>query len=439
MNCDTIFALSSAPGVAGIAVIRVSGPEAGRALTALSGRGLPAGRRAVVRELRAVGDGRLLDRALCIWFPGDHSFSGEPVVELQVHGGLGVVDGVLAALAELPGFRLAAPGEFTRRAFEHGKLDLLQVEAIGDLVAARTSAQVQQALAQDEGTLGRRILEWRGRLLGIAAQVESAIDFVDEDLADVAVTALGRQVAVLAGEIEGELSLASRGVALRSGYLVAILGQPNVGKSSLLNRLAGLDAAIVSEVAGTTRDVIQVEMSLDGVLVRLCDTAGLRTTSDTVEEEGVARALSVAERSDLVVMVVDNQRCDAAAFGLAGSAPRLVVQNKSDLLRVVPPNTDERVFVSARDGAGIDGLLERMVGVLGVGNGVANSGLVSRERQQVGLRDVAAALRSIDWSVGLELIGEDLVRAVGSLEGVVGVGVAEDVLDALFAEFCIGK
>ena len=353
MKIETIFALSSGAGVAGVAVIRVSGPGASLALTELSRQDLPPARRAVVRELRAVEDGRLLDRALCIWFPGADSFTGEPVVELQVHGGSGVVAGVLAALTELPEFRLAEAGEFTRRAFEHGKLDLLQVEAIGDLIAARTPAQVQQALVQDEGLLGGRILQWRTELLRISAQVESAIDFVDEDLPALALTAMAGRVRELVDEIEVELASSSRGVAIRSGYLVAILGQPNVGKSSLLNRLAGLDAAIVSPVAGTTRDVIQVEISLDGVLVRLCDTAGLRESSDFVEEEGVLRALSVAERCDLMLLVVDHDDGgDAIPMLIPGDVPCLVVRNKSDLLRSVPNRSDGRVYVSARGWGG---------------------------------------------------------------------------------------
>lgn len=438
MKPDTIFALSSGVGVAGVSVIRISGPEAGAALAALSGRALPEPRRAVVRTLRSPVDGTVLDRALCLWFAGEKSFSGEPVVEMHVHGGIGVVSGVLEALAGIAGLRQAQAGEFTRRAFEHGKLDLPRVEALGDLIAARTPAQVRQAMAADEGVLGRRVLEWRARLVAIRAELEAAIDFVEEDLPALAVTRLAKDAAVVVSEIEEALTTAARGQAIRSGYTVAILGQPNVGKSSLLNRLSGLEAAIVSTTAGTTRDVVQVEIALDGMLVRLCDTAGLREANDGIEREGVARALAVAERCDLALVVVDEDS-GATGIDLPGDAPRLVVRNKADLLERIPTEQNGVVYLSATRGDGVGRLFDEMSAVLGGSGAAAEPGMVSRARQVDALERVAGALRGLDWDVSVELIADDLAGAVRALEDVVGVGSSEETLDAIFAEFCIGK
>ena len=244
----------------------------------------------------------------------------------------------------------------------------------------------------------------------------------------------------MATEIEGALALAVRSEAIRSGYTVAILGQPNVGKSSLLNRLSGLDAAIVSTTAGTTRDVVQVEISLDGMLVRLCDTAGLRQAGDAVEEEGVARALALAERCDLALVVVDGTtRGGMCGVDLPGHAPQLVVRNKSDLLAEIPDHEDGVVFLSAKHGDGVEWLFAEIVRVLGGAMLGGDELGVSRSRQVEGLRGVLGSLSAVDWGAGIELIADDLARAVGALEGVVGVGSSEETLDAIFSEFCIGK
>ena len=293
---DTIFAMASGRGRAGVAVLRLSGPRAADALRRLTSLDLPAPRQASLRHFRDPRTGETLDRGLAIWFPAPRSYTGEDVVELHLHAGAAVVTGVAEALAAMPGLRPAEPGEFTRRAFLNGKLDLTSAEGVADLVAAETAAQRRQALGQMEGTLARLYEDWRGRLVKALALVEAGIDFADEDV-PVGVIDAGRATALaLEREIRLHLADGHRGERLRDGVSVAILGPPNAGKSTLLNRLAQRDAAIVSPVAGTTRDVIDIDIDLDGYPVRIADTAGLRPTGDAIEAEGVRRARPVPRR-----------------------------------------------------------------------------------------------------------------------------------------------
>src|SRR5215471_878564 len=333
---DTIFALSSGPPPAAIAVIRVSGPEARLALERLIGR-VPEPRRAALARIHDPASGVLLDEALAIWFPGPKSETGEDVAELQIHGGRAVIASVLKALGELPGFRLAEPGEFTRRAFEAGRLDLTAVEGLADLVAAETEAQRSQALGQLRGLLGDRAEAWRERLIEALALVEAGIDFSDEG--DVPTDLVPKAIEIaraVEAEIAEALAGAGRGERLREGLWVAIAGPPNVGKSTLLNRLARRDAAIVSPHAGTTRDVIEVHLDLHGYPVNLLDTAGFNAASpDPIEQEGMRRARDVMGRADLVLWMTDAREIGtdstAERLGLNPEARRFMVVNKIDL------------------------------------------------------------------------------------------------------------
>ncbi len=303
---DTIFALSSGRGPAAIAVVRISGPRAGEALKSLTGKALPAPRQAAFARVRDPQTQETIDEALALWFPGPRSETGEDTAELQLHGGRAVIAATLAALGKLESLRPAEPGEFTRRAFENGKLDLTAVEGLADLVAAETQGQRAQALRQMQGLLGKRAESWRERLIRALALVEARIDFSDE--ADVPEELAGPALAIargLAGEIEAALADGHRGERLREGLVVAIAGPPNAGKSTLLNRIARREAAIVSPYAGTTRDVIEVHLDLGGLPVTLLDTAGIRETDDPVEKEGVRRARERAAAADLVLWVVD--------------------------------------------------------------------------------------------------------------------------------------
>ena len=305
---DTIFALATAPGRAAVAVMRLSGPASGAVLQKLIGSPLRA-RRAMVRDLRRPDDGVLIDRALTIWFPGPGSYTGEDCAELQLHGGAAVIDAVTEALLHM-GLRLAEPGEFTRRAFEHGKLDLSQAEAVADLVDAETEAQRRQALAQLEGDLARRHERWREALTEALAVLEAAVDFPDEDLPESIALEATPIVAGVAAELTEALADGGRGERVREGFRVAIIGAPNAGKSSLLNALVGRDAAIVTATAGTTRDVIEIPLNLAGYRVLIADTAGLRQAGGAIEAEGVRRAEAQAERADLRLLVIDSSADD---------------------------------------------------------------------------------------------------------------------------------
>ena len=451
---STIFALSSGRPPCAIAVIRISGPGARRALQRLAGR-IPEPRVATFVRVRDPDGAGVIDEGLALWFPGPKSETGEDVAELQVHGGRAVVAAVLNALGRLEGFRHAEAGEFTRRAFENGRLDLTAIEGLADLVAAETEAQRRQALRQMQGEFARRIATWREQLIAVRALLEAGIDFSDEGdvpagLAAEAVDRL-RPVVRELGEAER-----GRGERLRDGLQVVIAGAPNVGKSTLLNRLAQREVAIVSQVAGTTRDVIEVHLDLAGYPVTLRDTAGIRFAADPVEQEGVRRAEQWVAASDLVLWVVDAAQSERDAMDddvtnlPAGGAPAWIVANKADLLENYRSesyfiSSVKRTFlISASEGQGIDELVTA-IGTFAKEQLEVEAGLVTRERHRQMLAMASAAL-----SEGLrlaklgadgreELIAEQVRLATRALERLLGTVDVEDVLDLIFREFCIGK
>ncbi len=432
----TIFALASGAGVSGVAVIRVSGPEAGRAIEALTGRAVPAPRQAALRRLHDRA-GREIDQGLVLWFPGPGSFSGEDVAEFQVHGGRAVIQAVLAALGRLPGLAPAGPGAFTRRAFDHGRLDLTQVEGLADLIAAETEAQRIQALRQLDGDLGRLVEDWRQALILCLAHLEAAIDFIEDDLPDDLIAGLRPRVEALAAVISAHLSQARAGERLREGLTVVILGAPNAGKSSLLNRLAGREAAIVSSIAGTTRDPIEVHLDLDGLPVVLVDTAGLREASDEIEREGIRRAEARAARADLKLLLLDATAPEThEAMSGRFDSDTLLIINKADLAAGAGLGA---LAVSARTGEGIEALVAA-IAEKARQRLTPGAAALTRERHAVALRDCLDGLRRfLDAPEDPELAAEDLrlaARALGRITGRVDV---EDVLDVIFSEFCIGK
>jgi tRNA modification GTPase len=456
MEPSTIFALSSGRLPAAIAVMRVSGPRAGEALMALARR-MPAPREAMLARLRDPAAGEAIDDALVLWFPGPRSETGEDTAEFHLHGGPAVVAAVCAALGRVPGLRPAEPGEFTRRAFANGKLDLTKVEGLADLIGAETEAQRRQAFRQLSGLLGQRAERWRERLIEASALVEALIDFPDECGVS---EALLRPALAVAAELDREirdlLADRHRGERLREGLTVAIAGPVNVGKSSIINRLAKRSAAIVSPYAGTTRDVIEVHLDLGGYPVTILDTAGLRDTDDPVEREGVNRACQRAEAADLVLWVVDATQADspgppAALWG--ANAPTLwIIANKSDLVdhdtsvrfRGQKGNNwpDVRYRVSAQTGAAFDALVAGIASYAEEFFSPAESSIITRQRHRAILTSCAEALdRAVaEGPSGREdVIAEELrlaARALGRLTGRVDV---EDLLDVIFRDFCIGK
>ena len=423
---DTIYALASARGKAGVAVLRLSGPAAHVAVRALSGD-LPAPRRASLRSLRS--DGVELDQALVLIFPEGESFTGEASAELHLHGSQAVVQAVMRALAVQPGLRLAEPGEFTRRALENGRLDLAQVEGLADLIDAETEAQRRQALRVLSGAIGRRADVWRNKLIRAAALIEATIDFADEDVpVDVRPEVLTLVDSVLA-DLRREEAGASVAERIRDGFEVAIVGAPNAGKSTLLNALAGREAAITSEIAGTTRDVIEVRMDIDGLAVTLLDTAGLRETEDRIERIGIDRALERARAADLRVFLDSGEDVP----GIAPTGDDIVIAGKADL-------TGQGV--SGRTGQGLSELIDMIGHRLQTRS--AGAGLVIRERHRLALVRAIGAMESARHEVEkgaerAELAAADLRVAIRALEALVGRVDVENLLDEIFASFCIGK
>jgi tRNA modification GTPase len=451
---DTIFALSSGRPPAAIAVVRVSGPRARVALEKMTGR-LPEPRRATLARVRDPATGNVIDEGLVLWFPGPKSETGEDMAELQIHGGRAVIAAVLTALARLEGFRHAEAGEFTRRAFENGRMDLTAVEGLADLVAAETEAQRRQAFQHLKGLLGERAETWRQRLIEALALVEAGIDFSDED--DVPKDMMARALELvrpLADEI-GRAG-AGQGERLREGLRVAIAGPPNAGKSTLFNRLARREAAIVSPFPGTTRDVLEVHLDLGGYPVTVLDTAGIRETSDPVEQEGVRRASEQARSADLVLRLVDAATTEPQAVSNlvgsietpAGSALWFVV-NKIDLAAGDQLQRVESAFgreltvhlLSSATGAGVDELVNALAG-FAERTFTPEPALVTRQRQRAHLEETVVALRGAQQAAREgreEIMAEQLrlaTRALGKLLGRVDV---EDILDVIFRDFCIGK
>ena len=441
---DTIFGLATAAGRSAVAVVRVSGPASHDALGSLTGRPLPAIRMAAVRRLVSPG-GDPLDEALVIRWSAPESFTGENVVEFHLHGGVSVIEGVLQALEDL-GLRPAGPGEFTRRAFENQRLSLVEAEAIADLIDSESDAQRKQALEQLGGALDRRYSEWRQTLIHCLAQVEATIDFPDEDLPHELSSGVIDRLIALRTEWSDALA-EDRGRQIRDGYRIAIVGLPNVGKSSLFNQLVGRDAAIVAPIEGTTRDVIEAPVILGGYRVLLADMAGLRNTSDPVEEEGVRRAKAWAEGADLRLWLRDLTRPDVTDPTVEVCSPGdWIIGTKADLAegilsRTGSPDAGWQARLNVNCADDVEMLLTRMTTHLAAVLGGRSFPATTRSRHRSALAaGIEALTRAID--VGRrspELFGEDLRLAARALERVTGRIDSEAVLDEVFSSFCIGK
>jgi len=439
----TIYALSTAPGRAGVAVIRVSGPQAGEVLCQLAG-GVPAPRAACLRQIRHPATGAPLDRSLVLWFPAPASFTGEDVAELHVHGGRAVIESVLAALSEVPDMRAAGAGEFARRAFENGKLDLTAVEGLADLIDADTEAQRLQALRQSDGALARVSEGWRAQIISALAEIEADLDFSDES--DVAVfhdRPVSAQITRLEQEIRSHLDDGHRGEIVRDGLRVAIAGPVNAGKSSLLNALARREAAIVSDTPGTTRDVVEVRLDLNGYPVIISDTAGMRETSEDIEAEGIRRALARAAEAHVVVWLVDGGA--SKKTNPPGEIPAeklLTVVNKSDLLLSHETSSpDANLYISVQTRRGIDELIAHIGAEAAARLEAGETVPLTRERHRRELEDAAQSLRAFIHGSPAEpeLRCEDLRRAADCIGRLTGRIDVEDILDAIFSRFCIGK
>lgn len=437
MPNDSIFALSSGAGRAGIAVLRLSGPLAGPTIQAMTGSEV-APRRASLRRISNPQSGELLDQGVIVFFPGPGSVTGEDVAELHVHGGPAVVAAVLGALRGLPGLRPAEAGEFTLRAFRNGRLDLVQAEGLADLLTAETELQRRQATKQTGGVASSIYAGWREELVGLLARVEAAVDFIDEeDVARATLADIRPRSEALADLMSAALARWRHGEMLRQGVHVVLLGLPNTGKSSLLNALAQREVAIVSEIAGTTRDVIEVRLDLGGVPVILSDTAGLRPSSgDAIERIGMERAQAAAGQADIIVWVSAPDIAQSTTV-FPGVRPDLLVWNKADLA----PVQDGYVGCSTRDDRGQDAVIRSLTGLAAARCGDGDQAIVVRQRQAHALED---SIRWLNESTRhgtdeLELVAEDLRRAAQALGRLTGAIDVEDLLDAIFSRFCIGK
>ena len=427
---DTIYALATSPGRAGVAVIRISGPQAFQSLKALCKNSNIDLRKSQLRDLYT-DEGLHLDRALVIPFKGPHSFTGEDIVELHLHGSIAVIQKTLETLSKLKNYRQALPGEFTRRAFTNEKLDLAEIEGLADLIDAETEAQRIQALQVLSGKLGERVQEWRSMIIKAMALIEVTIDFADEEVP----TDVSKDVLQILYNVNNDLKDESKSTSvaerIRTGFEVAIVGRPNVGKSTLLNTLAGREAALTSEEAGTTRDIIEVRMDLGGLPVTLMDTAGLRETGNLIETKGINRAIEKANSSDLVVVLTEN-----------GEIP-LEIENKNVLKFVSKCDNGQLLDgVSAVTGYGLDNMVNSIKRELG--KKVQNQGLATRFRHKAALDSAISKINKAeafikDGQAFYELAAEELRQTTYTLDELFGKVDVENILDEIFSSFCLGK
>ncbi len=452
----SIYALSSAAGRAGVAVIRISGEATHGVLHALCRGQIPAPRVASLRTLRNPHNGEIIDNGLVLWFPAPGSFTGEDMAELHLHGGRAVLAAAFEALSAL-GLRIAEPGEFTKRAFENGKLDLTEVEGLADLINAETAAQRKQALAQTSGKLRGQYEAWRATLLRAMAFVEASLDFSDEgDIADQAFRQALPEASALLAALDRALDDGRRGEILREGIQVAIIGEPNVGKSSLFNALAGRDAAIVFDEPGTTRDIIEVTLDLDGYPFVLRDTAGLRNAASAVEREGIRRAYASAAAADIVLAMSDASAAPQAvkiflsfaneleSEGPDGNRIVIPVMNKIDLVPHAGRNESKGVIaISAKTGEGLGALKTKLIAIAKANYDAAAAPLITRARHRQELERTRAALQAFldaaSTDAHPELAAEHLREAADALGRLTGRLDVEDVLGQIFSEFCVGK
>jgi tRNA modification GTPase len=441
MSADTIFALATPPGRSGVAVIRVSGAKAGDILDAASRGQRPHPRQAALRTIIDAA-GRTLDRGLVLWFPAPASFTGEDCAEFQIHGGPAVISGIIDRLTEL-GARPAEAGEFTRRAFELGRMDLTEAEGLADLIDAETPAQRQQALAQMNGALRDLYEGWRAELIAVLAMIEGEIDFPDEDdIPDALAMSAGGALEALISALSMHLDDDRRGERIRKGFNIAIIGPPNTGKSSLLNAIAGRDAAIVTDIPGTTRDIVEIAMVLGGFAVTLADTAGLRETQDVVESEGVKRALTRADSADLVLGVLDGAAEWNQEMTPVLRKSDIIVLSKSDMPHrlTLPDSFSGGHHISAKTGEGVEALIGLLANEVSDRLGASELPALTRVRHRRKVGVALEALRRAHAQLEFaELAGEDVRLAVRSLEELTGRIDVEEVLGEIFSRFCIGK
>lgn len=442
---DTIAAIATAPGRGGIGVVRISGPNLSDLVARLGGKAQQA-RFAQFARFRD-GSGGLIDEGLLLYFPAPHSFTGEDVIELQGHGGPVVMQLLLARCVEL-GARLAEPGEFTRRAFLNGKLDLAQAESVADLIEASTAAAARSAVRSLTGSFSKEVHGLRDRLVDLRMLVEATLDFPDEDVDFLVEARAFERVEAIAGELSAILDRARQGSLLRSGLHVVLVGRPNVGKSSLLNSLAGIDRAIVTDIAGTTRDALRETIQIEGIPLHITDTAGLRETSDEVEKIGIARTWQEIERADVIVRLVDVRAglTDADAeidARLPAGVERITVFNKVDLLERQPERVEAdggvSLYLSAKAGQGVDLLRAELLRIAGW-HRHGEDLILARERHLIALREALARVQAALLNRhALELMAEELRLAQDAVNEITGEFTPDDLLGVIFSRFCIGK
>ena len=442
----TIYALSSGPGIAGVSVVRVSGKDTSKVIKIITGKDLPAPRVATLRKMNNSNTNELIDEGLIIWFPGPQSYTGEDLVEFHVHGSRAVVTALHASISEIENCRLAEPGEFTKRAFQNEKINLIKAESIADLVSAETEIQRKQALAIMNGKSSDKFNSWREKLLKILSHIEAKIDFPDEDLPEDIIFEIKKTSEQVSNEIKKILEDEKVGERIREGFKIAIVGPSNAGKSSLLNYLSKRDVAIVSEIAGTTRDVIETHLNLDGYPVVLSDTAGIRDSKNEIEKKGIKLALKRAEEADLRLLVVEPKNLDFTGFlkDLFDENSILVI-NKSDLLQ---KNLDEQikklehVLISIIKNSNLDILIDKIKNKL-KNKFISNEDiLITRERHRQHLKQCVDHLKNFskkNKNDDFDKAAEDLRLATRHLGMIVGKVDVEEILGSIFNDFCIGK